>query len=149
MLTKETDKASNNADWIYEIKWDGYRAIAEISPKAIQLYSRNGNDFETNYPVITNGLKSIKHHVVSEGEIVALNEKSFPDFQKIQHYADHADYPICYYVFDLLFLDGKDITHLPLTDRKELLIALLPKNEVIKYSDHIKENGVLFYNAAV
>ena len=149
MLAKETDKAFDNADWIYEIKWDGYRAIAETSPKAIQLYSRNGNDFTTNYPVIITALKCIKHHVVLDGEIVVLNEKGFPDFQKIQHYADNTDYPICYYVFDLLSLDGKDLTHLPLTDRKELLKALLPKNEVIKYSDHIRENGISFFKAAV
>jgi len=149
MLAKETDNAFDNADWIYEIKWDGYRAIAETSPKVIQLYSRNGNDFTTNYPVIITALKCIKHHVVLDGEIVVLNEKGFPDFQKIQHYTDNTDYPICYYVFDLLSIDGKDLKHLPLTDRKELLKALLPKNEVIKYSDHIRENGISFFKAAV
>ena len=149
MLAKETDKAFDNADWIYEIKWDGYRAIAEISTNAVQLYSRNGNDFSQNYPVITAALNSIKHSAILDGEIVVLNEKGFPDFQKIQHYEDNSDFPLCYYVFDLLSLDGKDLTHLPLTDRKELLKALLPKNEVIKYSDHIKENGISFFNAAV
>ena len=149
MLAKETDKAFDNADWIYEIKWDGYRAIAEISTNAVQLYSRNGNDFSQNYPVITAALNSIKHSAILDGEIVVLNENGFPDFQKIQHYKDNTDFPLCYYVFDLLSLDGKDLTHLPLTDRKELLKALLPKNEVIKYSDHIKEKGISFFNAAV
>lgn len=149
MLAKETDKAFNSADWIYEIKWDGYRAIAYISTNAIQLYSRNGNDFSQNYPVITAALKNIKHSAILDGEIVVLNEKGFPDFQKIQHYKDNTDFPLCYYVFDLLSLDGKDLTHLPLTDRKELLKALLPKNKVIKYSDHIKENGISFFKAAV
>ena len=149
MLAKETDKAFDNADWIYEIKWDGYRAIAEISTNAVQLYSRNGNDFSQNYPVITAALNSIKHSAILDGEIVVLNEKGFPDFQKIQHYEDNSDFPLCYYVFDLLSLDGKDLTHLSLTDRKELLKTLLPKNEVIKYSDHIKENGISFFNAAV
>ena len=149
MLAKETDKAFNSADWIYEIKWDGYRAIADISTNAIQLYSRNGNDFSQNYPLVTTALKSIKHHAVLDGEIVVLNEKGFPDFQKIQHYANNTDLLICYYVFDLLSLDGKDLTHLALTDRKKLLKAMLPKNKVIKYSDHIKENGIAFFNAAV
>ena len=149
MLAKETDKAFDNADWIYEIKWDGYRAIAEISTNAVQLYSRNGNDFSQNYHVITAALNNIKHSAILDGEIVVLDEKGFPDFQKIQHYEDNSDFPLCYYVFDLLSLDGKDLTHLPLTDRKELLKALLPKNEVIKYSDHIKENGISFFNAAV
>ncbi len=149
MLAKETDKAFDSAEWLYEIKWDGYRAIAEISSKAIQLYSRNGNDFSKNYPVIITALKSIKHNAVLDGEIVVLNEKGFPDFQKIQHYEDNTGSPLCYYVFDLLSLDGKDLTHLPLSDRKELLKSLLPKNEVIKYSDHIFEKGIAFFAAAV
>ncbi len=149
MLAKEADKAFNSAEWIYEIKWDGYRAIAEISSKTIQLYSRNGNDFSPNYPVITTALKSIKHHAVLDGEIVVLNEKGFPDFQKIQHYEDNKDFPLCYYVFDLLYLDGKDLTHLPLTHRKELLKSLMPKNKVIKYADHVSENGIAFFAAAV
>lgn len=149
MLAKETDKAFDNADWIYEIKWDGYRAIADISTNAIQLYSRNGNDFSQNYPVITAALNNIKHSAILDGEIVVLNEKGFPDFQKIQHYEDNTDFPICYYVFDLLSLDGKDLTHLPLTNRKELLKSLIPKNEVIKYSDHVVEKGISFFKAAV
>lgn len=149
MLAKETEKAFDNADWIYEIKWDGYRAIAEISSLEIQLYSRNGNDFSQNYPAITAALNNIKHSAILDGEIVVLNEKGFPGFQKIQHYKDNTGFPLCYYWFDLLSLIGKDLTHLPLLDRKELLKALLPKNEVIKYSDHIKENGISFFNAAV
>ena len=149
MLAKEVDKAFDSAEWIYEIKWDGYRAIAEITNNENKLYSRNGNDFSHNYPIITEALKSIKHHTVLDGEIVVLNEKGFPDFQKIQHYEDNTNFPLCYYVFDLLSLDGKDLMHLPLTDRKELLKSLLPKSDIIKYSEHITKNGIDFFNAAV
>ena len=56
MLAKETDNAFDSADWIYEIKWDGYRAVAEISPNEIKLYSRNGNDFVQNYPIVATAL---------------------------------------------------------------------------------------------
>ncbi len=149
MLAKETDTAFDSTDWIYEIKWDGYRAVAEVSPTEIKLYSRNGNDFAPNYPIVATALKSIKHVAVLDGEIVVLNENGFPDFQKIQHYAENTHFPICYYVFDLLSLDGNDLTHLPLTDRKELLKSLIPKNDVIKYSDHVVEKGIAFFNAAV
>ena len=149
MLAKETDDSFDSAAWIYEIKWDGYRAIAEVSPKEIKLYSRNGNDFAQNYPIVATALKSIKHDAVLDGEIVVLNENGFPDFQKIQHYAENTHFPICYYVFDLLSMDGNDLTHLPLTDRKELLQKMLPKNDVIKYSDHVIEKGIAFFNAAV
>jgi len=149
MLAKETDNAFDSADWIYEIKWDGYRAIAEISPKEIKLYSRNGNDFAQNYPIVATALKMVKHRAVFDGEIVVLNEKGFPDFQKIQHYAENTHFPICYYVFDLLSLDGNDLTHLSLRDRKELLKSLILKNDVIKYSDHVVEKGIAFFKAAV
>ncbi len=149
MLAKESTEVFDSKDWLYEIKWDGYRAVAEVSSIEIKLYSRNGNDFSQNYPVIADELKKIKHEAILDGEIVVLNEKGFPDFQKMQHYEDNTDFPLCYYVFDLLMLDGNDIKHLPLTDRKELLKSVLPKNEVIRFSDHVLEGGTDFFNAAV
>ncbi len=149
MLAKETDAAFDSVNWIYEIKWDGYRAVAELSSKEIKLYSRNGNDFAQNYPIVATALRDIKHDAILDGEIVVLNENGFPDFQKIQHYAENTHFPICYNVFDLLSLDGNDLTHLPLTDRKELLKTLIPKNDVIKYSDHVVEKGISFFETAV
>ena len=149
MLAKESTEVFDSKEWIYEIKWDGYRAIAEVLPKEIKLYSRNGNDFSQNYPLIAEELKKIKHEAVLDGEIVVLNENGFPDFQKMQHYEDNTNFPLCYYVFDLLMLDGNDIKHLPLTDRKELLKSILPKNEVIQFSDHVLESGTDFFNAAL
>ena len=94
MLAKENDNAFDSTDWIYEIKWDGYRAVAEISPNEIKLYSRNGNDFAQDYPRVARALKIIKHDAVLDGEIVVLNENGFPDFQKIQHYAENTHFPI-------------------------------------------------------
>jgi bifunctional non-homologous end joining protein LigD len=149
MLAKESTEVFDSKEWLYEIKWDGYRAVAEVSSSEIKLYSRNGNDFSQNYPALASELKVIKHEAVLDGEIVVLNENGFPDFQKIQHYEENTNYPLCYYVFDLLMLDGNDIKHLPLTHRKELLKNLLPKNNVIRFSDHVMESGTDFFNAAV
>ena len=74
MLAKETANAFDDKDWLFEIKWDGYRAISEIKNGAVELYSRNGNSFNTSYPVVYNELKKIKQEVVFDGEIVILNE---------------------------------------------------------------------------
>ncbi len=149
MLAKETDKPFDNDEWIYEIKWDGYRAIGEVDKAGIKLYSRNGNDFSGKYPVIINELKNIKTPAILDGEIVVLNEEGFPDFQKIQDYESNTHLPQIFYVFDLLSLEGNNLCHLPLLERKSLLKKLLGKSEVIKYSDHVVGNGDKFFAAAL
>jgi bifunctional non-homologous end joining protein LigD len=148
MLAKETEKPFDDKDWLFEIKWDGYRAVAEIRDKEILLYSRNGLNFSAKFPIVADQLKSIKSNAVIDGEIVVLNEEGKPDFQLLQHYSENQDRPIQYYVFDLLELNGQDTTGLTLVERKELLKKLLPPNEVVKYSDHILESGKSFFRAS-
>jgi len=148
MLATLTKTPFDDADWIYEIKWDGYRAIAEIGGKELRFYSRNGLDFTDRFPAVVKALQKIKHSAVLDGEVVLLNEKNLPDFQKLQYYENHLNYPLLYYVFDLLSLNGKNIEHLPLTDRKQLLKKLLPKNATIRYCDHIEKNGIAFLEKA-
>ena len=148
MLAKESAAAFNDHDWLFEIKWDGYRAISEIKNRVVELYSRNGISFNTTYPVVYNQLKKIKHQVIFDGEIVVINDEGKSDFQKLQHYEDNTQFPLCYYVFDLLSLNGEDTTTLPLIKRKKLLKKIIQKNPVIKYSEHIVTNGVDFFNAA-
>ena len=149
MLAKEIEEPFNSKDWLYEIKWDGYRAIAEIKEGGNQLYSRNGNSFNTAYPLVYNELKKIKHQAVLDGEVVVINEAGKSDFQKLQHYEDNTQFPLCYYVFDLLSLNGQDTTALSLLDRKKLLKKLIPKSDVIKFSAHVLETGIEFFKVAV
>ena len=148
MLAKETDTAFDSSDWLYEIKWDGYRAISETEDGEVKLYSRNGISFLGNYPPVTEALIKLKRNVILDGEIVVLNEDGKSDFQKLQHYEDHTDLPLCYYVFDVLKIDGIDTTSLPLIERKRLLKKIIPASNVIKYSDHILENGINFFKEA-
>jgi len=148
MLAKESAAAFNNHDWLFEIKWDGYRAISEIKNGVVELYSRNGISFNTTYPIVYNQLKKIKHQVIFDGEIVVINDEGKSDFQKLQHYEDNTQFPLRYYVFDLLSLNGEDTTTLPLIKRKKLLKKIIQKNPVIKYSEHIVTNGVDFFNVA-
>src|SRR6185312_7552912 len=135
-------------NWVFEIKWDGYRAITEKTKSNILLYSRNGLSFLSTYPVVAEQLSKIKEDVVVDGEIVVLNKDGKPDFQLLQHYAEHQDKPIQYYIFDLLQLNGHDTTGLTLLERKELLQKIIPKNEVIKYSDHVAEKGKSFFKVS-
>ncbi len=145
MLAKDATEAFNSKDWIFEIKWDGYRAIAETGSR-FRMYSRNGNSFAATYPVVSDALSAIKKRAVIDGEIVVLNEEGLPDFQKIQDYERNPGYQICYYAFDILELEGKNLTGLPLLKRKEILKKFLPVNDVIRYSDHIHEDGIEFFN---
>lgn len=148
MLAKETETAFDDNEWIFEIKWDGYRAISEIKKDSVKMYSRNGNSFNRAYPVICYELKKIKQEVILDGEIVILNEEGKSDFQKLQHYEDNTQYPICYYVFDILMLNGIDTKEFPLIERKKILKKIIPKNAVVKYSDYIAGNGIDFFEAA-
>ena len=148
MLAKEAEQPFDDKNWLYEIKWDGYRAIAVLENKDVKLYSRNGITFENSYPIVVQELKKIKDNVVLDGEIVVLNDEGHPDFQLLQHYESNTHRPINYCVFDILSVNGYSTCELPLIQRKELLKDVIKKNEVIKYSDHIEENGIAFFNAS-
>ena len=145
MLAKLHDAPFDDPNWIYEIKWDGYRAIAEVSKKGSRLYSRNGLSFSEDYPAIFEELGKIKKEAVLDGEIVALDKDGKPSFQLIQQYAQGGEVPICYCVFDCLSVGGKSIESKSLLERKKILKALLPKNDLIKYCDHIEERGKDFF----
>ena len=148
MLAKETEDPFDDKNWLFEIKWDGYRAITEKNKNDIALYSRNGLTFEYTYPLVVEQLKRIEEDAVLDGEIVVLDDDGHPSFQFLQHYSENTNRPIQYYIFDLLSLNGHDTTGLTLVERKELLQQIIPKNEVIKYSDHIFEKGKAFFKVS-
>lgn len=145
MLAKETDKPFDDKGWIFEIKWDGYRAVAEKNGSQISIYSRNGLDFTQTYPIVLEQLKAIQHDVIVDGEIVVLDDEGQPNFQLLQHYSDNHHRPIQFQLFDLLSMDGEDTTGLTLIERKQLLEQLIPENDVIRYSGHIIGDGKSFF----
>ena len=147
MLAKLHDAAFDDPNWIYEIKWDGYRAVAEVNKKDTKLYSRNGLSFATDYPTIFEELQKIKKNMVLDGEIVALDADGKPSFQLIQQYAQDGSVPVCYFVFDCLAVNGKSVESKPLTERKEILKSILPESELIKYCDHVETQGKAFFKA--
>ncbi|HLS94974.1 MAG TPA: non-homologous end-joining DNA ligase [Sphingobacterium sp.] len=129
--------------YLYEIKWDGYRIIAYKDGPKVRMDSRGGLNYTSKYPPLAEALQALKHDVVLDGEVVVLNDRGQPDFDALQKYNGH-NTPIYYYVFDLLWLDGNDLTGMPLHARKELLQMLLKENEVLHFSDSF-DNGHALY----
>ena len=132
MLASLGDGPFDNPDWIFELKWDGYRAVAECNGSDIKLYSRNGLSFNERYPVIVEQLAKMKLKAVLDGEVVLFNEDDRPDFQKLQHYDDNRHLPLVYYVFDILSVDKKNTCGQPLLERKKILKKILKKNSVVR-----------------
>lgn len=147
MLAAAAEAAFDDDDWIYEVKWDGYRALAEISGKDVQLYSRNGISFAKRFAPVAESLRKIGADAVLDGEIVVLDERGQPDFQKLQRYQTGAG-PLVYYVFDLLYFQGHDLTGLPLLARKRILRKMLPHSSLVRFSGHVARDGVLFFAVA-
>jgi bifunctional non-homologous end joining protein LigD len=108
-----------DGDWLYEVKFDGYRALAFKDSKNVRLISRNNKPF--NYPQVLDSLKLLAfEQVILDGEIVALDAKGRSSFQLLQIYkSSEQRVPLVYYVFDLLFVDGKDLREEPLSARRK------------------------------
>lgn len=150
MLATLVDEPFDKDGWLFEFKWDGYRAIAEIENGSSRLYSRKGNSFEKKFPSIAKILKELAQNgfpnTIFDGEIIALNDGR-PDFHALQNY-NETKIPLHYVIFDLLYYDGIDFRHKPLIERKTALQKIIPKHPQIILSEHIEKNGKKFFNIA-
>ena len=150
MLATRVSKPFDGSDWIYEIKWDGYRAVAYCHKHKVNIYSRNLLSFNARFVPVVEALAQWGADAVLDGEIVALNEEDRPDFQLLQNHASNEDIHFAYYVFDIIWYDGRDLTGLDLLSRKSILQAVIPANDpVIRYSSHVAATGKDFFNVAV
>ncbi len=146
MLATLIKEPFNDEEWIYEVKWDGYRAIAEIHDGDVSLYSRNLLSLSDKFPAIYESLRKIRFEAVLDGEIVVVDDAGYPDFHMLQDYRRSKKGHLIYYVFDLIYLDGHDLMNLPLIRRKEILKRVLPSLPGIRYTDHIARDGVVFFD---
>nr|WP_254659556.1 DNA ligase D [Mucilaginibacter sp. PPCGB 2223] len=141
------DAPFDQPGWIYEIKWDGYRAVAVVNDGKATLTSRSNLVFSQFEP-INKILESWNLNVVLDGEIVALHENGTADFGALQNWRNKKDAHLAYYVFDILWYNGRDLAGLPLTTRREILDAVLPKdNEMIRPSQTFEVDGISFFEA--
>jgi len=142
------DAPFDDADWIFEVKWDGYRAIAVIDKNGAELISRNNIPFDKYYP-INQILKGWQVNAVIDGEILVLNDKGLSDFGALQNWRSEADGNLVYYVFDILWYEGKNLMSLPLIQRQAILKEVMPANDDrVRQSKVFPTNGVGFFEAA-
>lgn len=146
MLAK-TSKPFDSDEWAFEIKWDGYRAVADLR-EGIQLYSRNGLDYSQKFKKIANQLKLQDHPMVLDGELVAYDKSGKPSFQRLQQIDQNPNATVLYQVFDILWLNGHSTEKLSYLQRKELLKDALKETDYVKYCDFIPDNGKDFFKAA-
>lgn len=149
MLATKTEKIFNKPDWIYEIKWDGYRAVSNIENGKVEMYSRNGISFNQKFSSIVKHLENLEHDVILDGEVVALDENQKQDFQALQNVATLENASLYYYVFDMLYLNGHSMLNLPLLQRKSLIEDVIEDIPQVIYCDHVEGMGAAFYDKAV
>jgi bifunctional non-homologous end joining protein LigD len=159
MLAESVEKPFDGAEWLFEIKWDGYRAIAFIENGKVRLVSRNQNDLTPRYPELKDMAQLIKAKTaILDGEVVALDAEGKASFSLMQQRtgfrpggrraAGDADVPVLYYAFDLLYLDGYDWRRVPLEERKRKLESVLVTGDGVRYSDHYEERGKALFEMA-
>src|SRR5262245_18264556 len=159
MLATLEERPFSSPEWIFEIKYDGVRVLAERNGDAIELYGRNGAQITNRYPELREALKKLPiEHFIIDGEIVAFDDRGQPNFQRLQarmHLTNPRDVelgmaaaPVEGFFFDCLALGGHDLRLLPLVYRKEFLKSFLPLLGRAHYSDHVAEAGKAFFDAA-
>lgn len=149
MLATLVDKPFDEEGWLYEIKWDGYRTIALCNGKNVELKSRNDKSFNDKFYSVHQAVKQWNVKAIVDGEIVVLDENGKSNFSALQNWRSEADGDLILYVFDVLWLNGKDLTRLPLTERRKILEKLAPKNnDVIRLSESFEANGREFFETA-
>jgi bifunctional non-homologous end joining protein LigD len=152
-LATLSSKAPDSADWVHEIKFDGYRIQAGIDGGKVSLKTRTGLDWTSKFPRIANACAELaSHRVLIDGEVVSEKANGVSDFSGLQDDLKTGRHDrLAYYVFDLLYLDGYDLTGSPLLARKEALrkvLSGLPADTAIRLSEQFEEEGSLLLRHA-
>jgi bifunctional non-homologous end joining protein LigD len=159
MLAESIEEPFDGAEWLFEIKWDGYRAVAFIENGKARLVSRNQNDLTARYPELKDLPQFIKaNNAILDGEVVALDAEGRASFSLMQQRtgfrpggrrsAANAAVPVLYYAFDLIYLDGEDWRRVPLEVRKRKLASILMNEDWLRYSDHYEQQGKALFEMA-
>jgi len=149
MLATSTKKIFNDPDWIYELKWDGYRLIAHVNEGKVDLHSRNGISYNAKFPELVKDLETISHETILDGEVVVVDEDGLPSFEKLQNYDAKTEGTLKYYVFDMLYLNGHGMLNLKLLERKSFIPEILEETQLAVFCDHIEGMGTAFYQKAI
>jgi ATP-dependent DNA ligase len=133
-------KLPDGPEWVYEIKLDGYRALAVNANGKLSLYSRNRKSFNRQYQLVFDALRDLPANTVVDGEIVALDNTGRPNFNFLQHHSQAQR--ICYFPFDVLVYDNRDLTQLPLVERREILKSKIKfHSPAIRIADYFEASA--------
>ena len=155
MLATSVEKPFDDPEWLFEIKWDGYRAVSFLQDGKVRLVSRNQNELTGEFPELHELSKLIKaQDAVLDGEVVALDEQGRASFSLMQQRTGirkggrrvgaRRELQIVYYIFDLLYVDGYDLRQVALEQRKQVLAQMIAPSELVRYSDHFPQGLALF-----
>ena len=160
MLARTSEEVFSKPGWIFELKYDGMRVLAEKDAEAgVRLFTRSGRNVTAGYPEVVLGLAHLPLEAfVLDGEIVTLDERGVSSFEKLQKRFSHSDpqavaraqleTPVLLYVFDLLAVCGRDVRRLPLLDRKSLLEQFVPRHGQVRFIDHVDAEGEALFQVA-
>ncbi len=159
MLAGSSERAFSREGWLFELKYDGVRAIAEAGRGVARLFARTGGERTRLYPELAVALAHLPvEHAILDGEIVALDERGRASFERIQRRFTQSDpreaealrreVPVVYYAFDCLAACGFDLRALPLEQRKQILAALVPPRGPVRLADHVSGDGLALFEAA-
>lgn len=146
MLAALVNEPVEKGGWIYEVKWDGFRAIAYKNGKTADLKSRNNKLFNEKFYPLHRAISQLPSDAVIDGEIVVLDRKGMPDFATLQTWRSEADGNLAFIAFDILWLNQKNLMDLPLIERKEILKEIIPDAGPIRFSEAFEVEGKDFFS---
>jgi bifunctional non-homologous end joining protein LigD len=145
MLASLAAAPFDQPDWLYEIKWDGYRILAHLQDGQVSLRSRGGQDYTDVFEPIAQQLRELRVDCILDGEVVVLDKSGRSDFGALQNYQRTGQGELYYYVFDVPYADGHNLCPLPLTRRKQIASQIIAPLDGVRLSDHITQNGSKFF----
>ena len=148
MLATLVDAPFDSEDWLFEIKWDGYRAVSFLNKGKVQIASRNNKPFDEKFYPIHDALSSFKMNAIFDGEVIVADKDGKADFGALQNWRSEADGILQYHVFDILWYEGRSLINVPLIERLGILNEVLPENDSIILSQHIDKDGIAFFQSA-
>lgn len=149
MLATLVNQPFHEAGWYYEIKWDGYRAIAYLQGNNVEIRSRNNKSFNEKFYPVHEALQEMDADLILDGEIIVMNDKGAADFSDLQAWRSEADGHLAFYVFDVLWWNGEDLTGKPLSERRKVLEQVIPQNHpVIRLSETFDTEGTALFDLA-
>ncbi len=149
MLATLVDNPFDDPEWLFEVKWDGYRTIIFLNKGNVELQSRNNKSFTKKYFPIAESLKKWDINAILDGELIVSNDKGVSDFNALQNWNKESDGDLRLYVFDLLWYEGKNLMDLPLEQRQAILKDIfIPTDDIIRLSEVFPSKGKDFFYAA-